>query len=42
MTGEGPMYREIQKEQVECGDCRKEMAAGSLASHRMMHHGKAK
>ena len=28
MTGEGPTYRERQKEQVECGDCGKGMAAG--------------
>ena len=31
ITGEGPKYREIQKEHVECGDCGKEMAAGSLS-----------
>ena len=42
MTGEGPTYRERQKERVECGDCGKEMTAGSLASHRMTQHGKAK
>ena len=35
MTGEGPTYRERQKERVECGECGKEMEAGSLASHRM-------
>ena len=28
MTGEGPTYRERQNEQVECGECGKEMAAG--------------
>ena len=42
MTGEVPTYQKRQKERVECGECRKEMAAGSLASHRMMQHGKAK
>ena len=42
MTGEGPTYREWQKERVECGDCGKEMAAGSLASHRMTQHEQAK
>ena len=42
ITGEGPTYWERQKERVECGDCWKEMVAGSLASHRMIQHGKAK
>ena len=42
MTWEGPTYRERQKEKVECRECGKEMAAGSLASHRMMQHGQAK
>ena len=42
MTGEGPTYQEQQKERVECGECGKEMAAGSLTSHRMTQHGKAK
>ena len=42
MTGEGPTYRERQKEQVECGECGKEMVVGSLASHRMTQHGQAK
>ena len=41
MTGEGPTYRERQRERVECGECGKEMAAGSLASHSMTHHGQA-
>ena len=36
MTGEGPKYRDRQKERVECRDCGKEMAARSLASHRMI------
>ena len=42
MTGEGPTYRERQKERVECGDYGKEMAAGSLESHQMIQYGKAK
>ena len=42
MTGEGPTYRERQKERVECGDCRKGMAAGSLEAHCMIHYRKAK
>ena len=42
MTGEGPTYWERQKERVECGDCKKDMAEGSLASHQMIQHGKAK
>ena len=42
MMGEGPTYREQQKERVECGDCGKEMAAGSLESHRMTQHGQRK
>ena len=40
MTGEGPTYQERQKERVECGDSRKEMAAESLTSHQMTQHGK--
>ena len=39
MTGEGPTYRERQKGRVQCGDCGKEMAAGSLVSHRVTQHG---
>ena len=42
MMGEGPTYRERQKERVECRDCGKEMAAGLLASHRITHHEKSK
>ena len=42
MTGEGPTYRERKRERVECGDCGKGMAAGSLETHRMVQHGKAK
>ena len=42
MTGEGPTYRERQEERVECGEWGKEMAEGSLASHGMKQHRKAK
>ena len=42
ITGEGPMYRERQKERVECGDCEKGMTAGSLEADHMIQHGKAK
>ena len=42
MTGEGATYRERQKERVECGECRKEMATGSLASHQMTQPVQAK
>ena len=42
MTGEGPTYRERQKERVKCGECGKEMAVGSLASHWMTQHVKVK
>ena len=41
MTGEGPAYREQQKERVQCRECGKEMAAGSLASHKVTQHGQA-
>ena len=42
MTGEGLMFREKRRERVECGGCGKEVAAGSLDSHRMSQHGKAR
>ena len=42
MTGEVLMFRERKIERVECGDCGKEVAAGSLDSHRMSQHGKAR
>ena len=42
MTREGPTYREKLKERVECGDCGKEMAAGSLEAHQMLQHGNSK
>ena len=40
MKGEGLTFRERKRERVKCGDCGKEVAAGSLDSHRMLHHGK--
>ena len=39
--GGGPTYRECQKGRVLCRDFGKEMAAGSLASHRVTQHGRA-
>ena len=42
MTGEGPTFRERKRERVTCGDCGKEVAAGSLDYHRMTQHGKAR
>ena len=42
MTGEGPTYCERQKERVECGECGKGMATGSLEVHRTMQNGKEK
>ena len=42
MLGEGPTYCERKKERVECGDCGKEMATGSLEAHKMIQHEKAK
>ena len=42
MTGEGPTFRERKRERVKCGDFGKEVAAGSLDSHRMSQHGKAR
>ena len=41
-TGEGLMYLERKRERVECRYCGKEMAAGSLDTHRMSQHGKSK
>ena len=40
--GAGPTPRERKRERVTCGDCGKEMAAGSLDSHHMTKHGKAR
>ena len=42
MTGKGLTYLERKREQVECGDYGKGMAAGSLEAHRMVQHGKVK
>ena len=42
MTGEGLTYLEQKRERVECRYCGKEMAAGSLDTHRMSQHGKTK
>ena len=42
MTGEGPMYLERKRERVECGDYGKGVVSGSLDTHQMVQHGKAK
>ena len=42
MTGDGPAPRERKRERVTCRDCGQEMATGSLDSHRMTQHGKAR
>ena len=42
MTGEGLTFRERKREQVECKDCGKEVAAGSLDSHHKSQYGKAR
>ena len=42
MTGEGTTFRERKRERITCGDCGKEMAAGSLDSHRMTQQVKAR
>ena len=42
MTGEVLTFREKKRERFECGDCGKEVADGSLDSHRMSQHGKAR
>ena len=36
------MFRERKRERVEFQDCGKEVAAGSLDSHRMSQHGKSR
>ena len=41
MTGEGPTFRERKRERVKCGDCGKEVAAGSLDSYCMSQHRKS-
>ena len=40
--GEGPTFRERNREQVACGECGKEVTVGSLDSHRMTQHVKAR
>ena len=42
MTGEGLTFRDRKRERVECRDCGKELAEGSLDSHRMSQHEKAR
>ena len=42
MTGEGPTFRERKRERVTFRDSGKEVAAGSLNSHRMTQHRKAR
>ena len=42
MKGAGLTFMERKRERVECRDCGKEVAAGSLDSHRMSQHGKAR
>ena len=42
ITEEGLTYLEKKRERVECRDCGKEMAVGSLDTHRMSQHGKTK
>ena len=39
MTGEGPTPRERKRERTTCRYCGREMAAGSLDSHRRTQHG---
>ena len=39
MTGEGGWFKERQEEQVLCPECRKELAKGSLVTHRQTKHG---
>ena len=41
MTREGPTFRERKRERVKPEDCGKEVASGSMDSHRMLQHGKA-
>ena len=42
MTGEGLTFWERKRERVKCGNFRKEVADGSLDSHHMSQHGKAR
>ena len=41
LTGEGSSYREWQWDWVECKECGKQLAVGSMSSHLMTQHGKA-
>ena len=41
ITGVGPSYRKIHKDQVACGKCGEMLAVGSLSSHLMTQHGRA-
>ena len=41
IMGMGPSYREILKDQVDCGECGEMLAVGSLSSHLINKHGRA-
>ena len=41
ITGEGPTYRERQKERVHYRKCGEDMAVGSVVGHKMNHYGRA-
>ena len=41
LTGEGKLYRELQRDRVECKECGEQMAVVSMSSHLMTRHGKA-
>ena len=40
ITGEGPTYQEQQEGWGQCRECRKEMAAGSMAGYTMNQNGR--
>ena len=42
MTGEGGGFKEQQREWILCPECGKELAKGSLVTHRQTQHGVAK
>ena len=42
MPGEGNSFKERQREPVSCLECGKELAQGSLVTHRQTQHGVAK
>ena len=42
IPGEGRSFKERQKERVICPECGKELANGSLVTHRQTQHGVAK